>query len=78
MRLCSVILLPLLLNPAAWSQGKPKPLFRDFMGLNGHTVLFRPELYKPICRLVRDYHSLEWDVGMDTHYAPRFRSRGIV
>src|SRR5258708_12728588 len=54
------------------TEKRPKPLFRDFMGLNVHTVLFKPELYKPVCRLVRDYHGFDWDVGSDTDYAPRF------
>jgi serine/threonine-protein kinase ATR len=51
---------------------KPKPLLRDFIGLNVHTVLFKPELYRPVCRLVRDYHGFDWDVGEDTSYVPRF------
>lgn len=50
----------------------PKPLFRDFMGVNGHTVQFKPELYKPCCRLVRDYHPIDWDFGEDTSYATTF------
>lgn len=45
-----------------------KPLFRDFMGINGHTVLFKPELYAQTCRLVRDYHPMEWDTGPDSDY----------
>jgi hypothetical protein len=45
---------------------------RDFMGLNVHTVLFKPELYRPVTRLVRDYHGFDWDVGADTDYTPRF------
>ena len=49
-----------------------KPLFRDFMGVNGHTVNFRPKLYAETCRLVRDYHGLNWDVGDETHYVPQF------
>ncbi len=48
------------------------PVLRDSMGLVVHTVLFRPELYRPVCRLVRNYHGLEWDIGRDTNYAPRF------
>lgn len=51
---------------------KLKPLFRDFMGLNTHTVGFKPDLYKPICRLIRDYHPVIWDVGDDTNFATRF------
>jgi hypothetical protein len=42
------------------------------MGLNVHTVAFRPDPYKPICRLVRDYHDLDWDLGQDSNYTPRF------
>ncbi len=45
-----------------------KPLFRDYMGINGHTVLFKPELYAPVCRLVRDYHPLDWDTGAESDY----------
>src|SRR4051812_46936468 len=49
-----------------------KPLMKDFIGVNGHTVQFRPELYAKACRLVRDYHSFEWDVGKETDYVTRF------
>lgn len=42
-----------------------KPLFRDFMGLNVHTVQFKPDLYKPTIRSVRDYHPVAWDIGDD-------------
>lgn len=45
---------------------------RDFMGLCVHTVQFRTELYKPVCRLVRDYHGLNWDVGDETNFWPVF------
>lgn len=38
-----------------------KPLFKDFMGINGHFT-FKPELYRQVCRLVRNYHNIEWDV----------------
>jgi hypothetical protein len=53
-------------------EAKLRPLMREFLGINGHTVQFKPELYAKTCRLVRDYHSLEWDVGKETDYAPRF------
>src|SRR5574341_811514 len=53
-------------------QEKPKPLVRDFLGINGHTVQFRPKLYRPICRLVRDYHPVEWDLGKDSDFATTF------
>ncbi|MES2658510.1 MAG: hypothetical protein V4689_07825 [Verrucomicrobiota bacterium] len=39
---------------------------REFIGLNGHTVQFKPELYQPVARLVRDYHPVEWDLGKET------------
>lgn len=39
-----------------------RPLFKDFMGINGHFT-FRPELYSQVCRLVRNYHDLNWDVS---------------
>ena len=55
--------------PAA---AKAHPLLRDFIGLNVHTVQFKPELYAPVCRVVRDYHPLEWDVGKDTSRATTF------
>jgi hypothetical protein len=50
----------------------PSPLFRDFMGLNGHTVQFRPQLYRPIASHVRDYHPAEWDLGRDSDHIPSF------
>ena len=50
----------------------PKPLMADFMGINGHTVQFKSDLYAPLCRLVRDYHPYLWDVsdhiGGPTHF----------
>src|SRR5512140_3208458 len=48
------------------------PLMRDFVGINGHTVQFRPELYRPICSVVRDYHPVEWDLGSKTSELPPF------
>ena len=49
-----------------------KPLFKNFMGVCGHTVQFKPELYKATCGLVRDYHPIDWDFGNDTSYATKF------
>jgi serine/threonine-protein kinase ATR len=49
-----------------------KPAFRDFMGLCTHTIQFKPDLYKPTCRLARDYHPLEWDLGNDTAFVTQF------
>ena len=43
-----------------------RPWLRDFIGLNGHTVQFKPGLYQPVGRRVRDYHPVEWDLGKKT------------
>lgn len=61
-------LLALLLFQAA----PERPLLRDLMGLNGHTVQFKPELYAPTARLARDYHPVDWDLGGDTAKLPDF------
>jgi hypothetical protein len=42
--------------------GAPKPLIRNFLGLNGHYT-FKPELYSQTCRLARNYHNMNWDVN---------------
>jgi hypothetical protein len=62
---CGLLLTGVRAAPAQAPAAPVKPLFRDFMGLNVHTVQFKPELYKPAIRLVRDYHGLNWDVGDD-------------
>jgi hypothetical protein len=49
-----------------------RPLLGDLMGVNGHTIQFKPTLYAQVCRKVRDYHSFEWDMGRDTDFATRF------
>lgn len=45
---------------------------RDFMGINGHTVQFKPELYTPTGRLVRDYHPVEWDLQGNSSSLPNW------
>jgi hypothetical protein len=40
----------------------PKPLIKEFLGLNAHFT-FKPELYKQVARLARNYHNMVWDVG---------------
>ncbi len=55
----------LLLGSGAQAAESVRPLIRDFIGLNGHTIQFKPELYAPVARLARDYHPLEWDLGGD-------------
>src|ERR1700677_1422268 len=51
---------------------RQRPLMREFIGINGHTVQFNPELYRPVCGMVRDYHPVEWDLGKETQIAPPF------
>lgn len=60
------LVLPIDAAPA------PRPLMRDFMGLNVHTVQFKPALYAPVCRLLRDYHPVDWDVAGDPARATVF------
>jgi hypothetical protein len=47
-----------------------KPLMRDFIGLNTHTVQFKPDLYAPVTRLIRNYHPVAWDLGDDLTKKP--------
>jgi hypothetical protein len=51
---------------------RPRPLMRDFIGLNGHTVQFKPDLYAPVAKRVRDYHPVRWDLGEQTDSATKF------
>ena len=67
-----LILSALLLLALPLGAEESKPLFKEFMGVNGHTVQFKPELYKATCLQVRDYHPIEWDFGNDTSYATKF------
>jgi hypothetical protein len=55
---CLLVAMPIGCARAA----EPHPLFRDFMGLNVHTVLVKPNVYKPVCRQLRGYHSLDWNI----------------
>jgi exo-beta-1,3-glucanase (GH17 family) len=60
-----------LLPCAILSAGEiARPLFRDLVGINGHTVAFKPELYAPVCGVVRDYHPVNWDLPEDTSKLP--------
>jgi hypothetical protein len=52
--------------------GETKPRMCDFIDLNGHTVAFKPELYRRVCGLVRDYHPVEWDLGGNSAELPEF------
>jgi hypothetical protein len=49
-----------------------KPLMRDFIGLNTHTVQFKTELYKPVAKLIRNYHPVEWDLANDPNKSTTF------
>ena len=73
-RMCLLIVITLAprFTAAQDRQKSGKPLFRDFMGLNTHTVQFKPDLYKPVTRLLRDYHGFKWDVGDDTDFHLQF------
>ncbi len=62
----------LLFAATLCAEEKPRPLLRDFLGINGHTVQFRPALYAPVAKLVRDYHPVKWDVGDDTAFVTTF------
>ena len=63
----------LVLLAAAPPEDPPaRPLMAEFMGINGHTVQFKPELYSKVCRKVRDYHPIEWDLGKDTDFKTVF------
>jgi hypothetical protein len=50
----------------------PRPLMRDFLGICGHTIGFKPALYAPVCTLARDYHPVEWDLDGQTDVLPDF------
>jgi hypothetical protein len=66
------VLLFAIVSAAAAAEPPPKPLLRDFIGLNTHTIQFRTELYRPVTRRLRDYHPFHWDVGDDTDFATTF------
>lgn len=67
-----VVLGVLTFACAASAQPQERPLFRDFVGLCGHTVQFKPDLYQPVCRWVRDYHPVKWDLAADTSVMPEW------
>jgi hypothetical protein len=55
------VLLVFLFVPVAVGENQPRPLLKEFVGVNGHFP-FKPELYKQVCRLARNYHNIPWDV----------------
>ncbi|MEM9418524.1 MAG: hypothetical protein AAGA25_05635 [Planctomycetota bacterium] len=69
-------LVTLLATPSAFSEPvqsitKP-PVLRDFLGLNTHTVQFKPERYDGLVEKLRDYHPVHWDLEDDTALLPPF------
>lgn len=69
---CVCVLGFILGCPRMVAAEQQRPLLRDFIGLNGHTVQFKPDLYAPVSRLVRDYHPVSWDLGTNTSEPPPF------
>ncbi len=69
----SRFLLLLLLALAASARAEAlRPAIGDFLGICGHTIQFKPELYAPVCTLVRDYHPVVWDLADRTDQLPPF------
>jgi serine/threonine-protein kinase ATR len=66
------VLLPAVVALGADPEAFRPPLMKDFIGLNVHTVQFKPELYAPVCRLLRDYHPMDWDTTRDTSKPTQF------
>ncbi|MBZ0256444.1 hypothetical protein K8I31_10295 [bacterium] len=60
-RIIQIISLALIVFAQSATVQADKPLMKNFMGINGHYT-FKPELYKQVCRLVRNYHDMNWDV----------------
>lgn len=65
-------LLALIAASALGLHAETPPAFKDFMGVCGHTVQFKPELYRATGLLVRDYHPVEWDVSQNPRNYPPF------
>src|SRR5215207_4516522 len=70
--MCAGIVAAGLAVNHAQAEEKGRPLMRELMGLNGHTVQFKPELYAPVTKVIRDYHPLKWDFGDDSSFATTF------
>ena len=71
--ICAVALFALVVAPTGTPGAETvRLLMRDFIGIDGHTVQFKPELYAPVCRGVRDYHPVVWDLGTNTAEAAPF------
>ena len=66
------LLASFLITTSLLAADKPKPLMSEFIGLNTHTVQHKPDLYKDIASQLRDYHGIEWDLGKESDYVPKF------
>jgi hypothetical protein len=66
-----LLLLACLVLPSFLQAGE-RPRFHESVGLCGHTVQFKPDLYKPVCTWVRDYHPVPWDLEKDTGVLPEW------
>lgn len=62
----------LLLAALALAAPASRPTLSEFIGLNVHTVLFKPELYAPVARNLRNYHPVSWDLGESASNYPAF------
>ena len=47
-----------------------RPLMRDMLGLNVHTVRFDPAKYRDAFAVLRNYHPIAWDLADDSSAAP--------
>lgn len=63
--------VPLLLLGLAVA-AEPSATLAEFLGVNGHTITFRAEPFRPVARQVRDYHPFDWDVGQNAATVPPF------
>ncbi len=63
---CRTILAFLIIPACLHAADPSRPLMKDFIGINGHTVQFKPDLYRPVAGLVRDYHPVGWDLQKAT------------
>jgi len=59
--LSAFLMLPALLRGAEKKEELQEPLMKEFIGINGHFT-FKPGLYGQLCRMVRNYHNVNWDV----------------
>jgi len=71
MKMCVSLAALLGLTLFLRADDTPRPLMRDFISLNGHFA-FKPDLYRPTCQLVRNYHPTIWDLGDDTSLPATF------